>query len=159
MLKSMGRSGAVTVTPQGGSHNSSSTTAMGLPGPGCHSIWKEIKKFLVDPTKPAILSICQTGSTHNICSLLTAFGSCKELQKSANLILILGNRSQIDCMDTASAALLKEVLKLVDDLDLYGSVAYPKKHTEVSSLLSGSTSLRVYYSRPVHIAKHILWYM
>lgn len=41
-----------------------------------------------------------------------------------------GNRDNIDSMAAGSAKVLQQVLRLVDSHDLYGSVAYPKKHTQ-----------------------------
>ena len=41
-----------------------------------------------------------------------------------------GNRDNIDGMAAGSAKVLQQVLRLVDAHDLYGSVAYPKKHTQ-----------------------------
>jgi len=36
----------------------------------------------------------------------------------------------IDSMAPGSAKVLDQVLKLIDAFDLYGSVAYPKRHTQ-----------------------------
>lgn len=41
-----------------------------------------------------------------------------------------GNRELIDSMAGGSAKVLTQVLKLIDNHDLYGSVAYPKRHTQ-----------------------------
>ena len=41
-----------------------------------------------------------------------------------------GNRESIDAMAGGSAQVLQQVLRLIDAHDLYGSVAYPKKHTQ-----------------------------
>ena len=41
-----------------------------------------------------------------------------------------GNRETIDGMAGGSAKVIQQVLKLVDGYDLYGSVAYPKRHTQ-----------------------------
>ncbi len=42
-----------------------------------------------------------------------------------------GNRDVIDGMAPGSARVLADVLKLIDAYDLYGCVAYPKRHTQV----------------------------
>ena len=44
--------------------------------------------------------------------------------------LLQGNRELIDSMAGGSAKVLTQVLKLIDNHDLYGSVAYPKRHTQ-----------------------------
>ena len=41
-----------------------------------------------------------------------------------------GNRDNIDSMAGGSQKVLNQVLKLIDMHDLYGSVAYPKKHQQ-----------------------------
>ncbi len=41
-----------------------------------------------------------------------------------------GNRDSIDAMAAGSQKVLQEVLRLIDAHDLYGSVAYPKKHQQ-----------------------------
>ena len=41
-----------------------------------------------------------------------------------------GNRDNIDSMAGGSQKILSQVLKLIDQHDLYGSVAYPKKHQQ-----------------------------
>jgi hypothetical protein len=43
-----------------------------------------------------------------------------------------GNREVIDSMAPGSARVMESVLKLIDAYDLWGSVAIPKKHTQVS---------------------------
>lgn len=57
------------------------------------------------------------------------------LPSRARLLPILcggvqGNRELIDSMAGGSAKVLTQVLKLIDNHDLYGSVAYPKRHTQ-----------------------------
>ena len=43
---------------------------------------------------------------------------------------VQGNRDNIDSMAGGSQKILNQVLKLIDQHDLYGSVAYPKKHQQ-----------------------------
>ena len=45
-------------------------------------------------------------------------------------LLPQGNRDNIDSMAGGSQKILNQVLKLIDQHDLYGSVAYPKKHQQ-----------------------------
>ncbi|KAK6930700.1 Glycosyl transferase, family 1 [Dillenia turbinata] len=66
----------------------------------------------------------------NITTLLKAFGESRPLRELANLILIMGNRDDIDEMSGGNASVLATVLKLVDKYDLYGQVAYPKHHKQ-----------------------------
>lgn len=44
--------------------------------------------------------------------------------------LILGNRDDIEEMSGTSSSVLTTVLKLIDKYDLYGQVAYPKRHKQ-----------------------------
>lgn len=44
--------------------------------------------------------------------------------------LLLSVLQVIDSMAPGSAKVLDQVLKLIDAYDLYGSVAYPKRHTQ-----------------------------
>lgn len=45
-------------------------------------------------------------------------------------MLAAAGREIIDSMASGSAKVLEQVLKLIDAYDLYGSVAYPKSHTQ-----------------------------
>eukprot|EP00879_Flechtneria_rotunda_P001100 GHRR01001241.1.p1 GENE.GHRR01001241.1~~GHRR01001241.1.p1 ORF type:complete len:609 (+),score=214.61 GHRR01001241.1:761-2587(+) len=93
-------------------------------------IWRSIFKFLRNPRKPVILAMSRPDAKKNITTLVKAYGSNKALKEIANLVLIMGNREVIDGMAPGSAKVLDQVLKLIDAYDLYGSVAYPKRHTQ-----------------------------
>lgn len=59
--------------------------------------------------------------------------SYSKLNQMPNLLLqtlILGNRDNIEDMSTSSSSVLTTVLKLIDQYDLYGQVAYPKHHNQ-----------------------------
>lgn len=66
----------------------------------------------------------------NITTLVKAFGENPTLREIANLVLIMGNRDNIDHLAKGSQTVLQQVLKLIDTYDLYGSVAYPKAHKQ-----------------------------
>lgn len=93
-------------------------------------MWKEIARFLRNPLKPAILAMSRADPKKNVTTLVKAFGQHAMLRELANLVLIMGNRDSIDSLSGGSQKVLTEVLKLVDAYDLYGSVAYPKHHTQ-----------------------------
>lgn len=42
----------------------------------------------------------------------------------------MGNRDDIDQMSATNASVLISILKLIDQYDLYGQVAYPKHHKQ-----------------------------
>lgn len=93
-------------------------------------LWGEIPRFLNNPSKPIILALARPDPKKNMATLVKAFGECIKLRKLANLMLIMGNRDDIDQMPAASANVLTTVLKLIDKYDLYGEVAYPKHHKQ-----------------------------
>eukprot|EP01025_Chloroclados_australasicus_P020334 TRINITY_DN2143_c0_g2_i1.p1 TRINITY_DN2143_c0_g2~~TRINITY_DN2143_c0_g2_i1.p1 ORF type:complete len:1092 (+),score=166.59 TRINITY_DN2143_c0_g2_i1:189-3464(+) len=93
-------------------------------------IWKAVFRFLRKPHKPVILAMSRPDAKKNIKSLIIAYAENKLLRELSNLVLIMGNRENIDNMAKGSAQILEEVLKLIDFYDLYGSVAYPKAHKQ-----------------------------
>ena len=96
--------------------------------PNRPSIWQDIAKFLRNPLKPAILAMSRPDAKKNITTLVKAFGEHSILRELANLVLIMGNRDNIESMASGSQKVLTQVLQLIDAYDLYGSVAYPKHH-------------------------------
>ncbi|GIL98593.1 hypothetical protein Vretimale_3940, partial [Volvox reticuliferus] len=93
-------------------------------------IWREVHRFLRNPAKPVILAMSRPDAKKNVATLIKAYGSSAVLRDLANLVLVLGNRDAIDSMASGSARVMEGVLKLVDAYDLYGSVAYPKRHSQ-----------------------------
>ena len=93
-------------------------------------IWREVFKFLSNPRKPVILALSRPDAKKNIATLVRAFGRNETLKELANLVLIMGNRNVIDSLPKGSKSVLMDVLKLVDAYDLYGLVAFPKRHRQ-----------------------------
>lgn len=94
------------------------------------SIWGEISRFFSNPHKPIILALARPDPKKNLTTLVKAFGECRPLRELANLVLIMGNRDDIDDMSGGNSTVLTTILKLVDKYDLYGLVAYPKHHKQ-----------------------------
>jgi sucrose-phosphate synthase len=92
------------------------------------SYFNEINRFLNQPEKPIILSICRPDERKNISSLIIAYGRSPALQEKANLVLVLGSRQDIKTMPPGPNKVLTNVLLLIDKFNLYGKVAYPKQH-------------------------------
>ncbi len=92
------------------------------------SIGKEISRFLDDPSKPLILALSRPDARKNIEALVDAYGSSTELQELANLVIIAGNRDDINDMDEGAQEVLTNLLLAFDRYNLYGRVAYPKHH-------------------------------
>ncbi|KAF9606176.1 hypothetical protein IFM89_023631 [Coptis chinensis] len=93
-------------------------------------IWSEVMRFFTNPHKPIILALSRPDPKKNLTTLLKAFGECRPLRELANLMLIMGNRDDIEEMSSGNASVLTTVLKLIDKYDLYGHVAYPKHHKQ-----------------------------
>jgi sucrose-phosphate synthase len=91
-------------------------------------IGKEICRFLRDLDKPLILALSRPDTRKNIGALVDAYGGSAQLQKLANLLVIVGNRDEISEMNEGAQEVLKNLLLDIDRYDLYGRVAYPKHH-------------------------------
>ncbi len=88
-----------------------------------------ICRFLRDPQKPLILALSRPDTRKNISTLITAYGESAELQTTANLLVVVGNRDDISELEEGAQEVLTDLLLLVDRYDLYGQVAYPKHHS------------------------------
>ena len=93
-------------------------------------IWSDIKQFLTVPAKPAILVLCRPDAKKNVIRVIDAYGKSQALKDVANLVLILGNRDDIQKCATGPQEILSQVLFSIDKYDLYGKVAYPKHHKQ-----------------------------
>lgn len=92
------------------------------------TIAQEINRFLREPGKPMILALSRPDERKNISTLIKAYGESIELQQIANLVIIAGNRDDIDELEEGAQRVITEMLALIDQYDLYGHVAYPKHH-------------------------------
>ena len=88
----------------------------------------EINRFLKETEKPMILALSRPDTRKNIGALVTAYGEDKELQDTANLVIVAGNRDDINDLDSGAQEVLSDLLLSIDRYDLYGHVAYPKHH-------------------------------
>ena len=88
-----------------------------------------MNSFLVDPSKPPLLAISRAVRRKNIPSLLEAYGKSDKLKKNHNLILILGCRDNISKLDSQQKDVFQQIFEMIDKYNLYGKVAYPKKHS------------------------------
>ena len=92
------------------------------------AIGRTIAHFLRAPKKPMILALSRPDPRKNIGGLIEAFGNSRELQELANLVVVVGNRTDIREMDAGAQEVLTDLLVAIDRYDLYGKVAYPKHH-------------------------------
>ncbi|NIP72746.1 MAG: HAD-IIB family hydrolase [Gammaproteobacteria bacterium] len=91
-------------------------------------IAREVGRFLHEPRKPMVLALSRPDYRKNICNLVRAYGENPDLRELANLVVVAGNRDDIQSMDKGSREVLTELLLHIDYYDLYGAVAYPKHH-------------------------------
>ena len=89
----------------------------------------EVQRFLRQPQKPIILALSRPDPRKNIETLLTAYGESSQLQAMANLVVVAGNRDDIEELDEGAQEVLKSLLLTIDQYDLYGRVAIPKHHS------------------------------
>ena len=92
------------------------------------AMYQELRRFLREPDKPIILALSRPDERKNIGTLIDAYGGSRELQRAANLVVVAGNREDIQDMDGSSARVISDMLQRIDVHDLYGRVAYPKRH-------------------------------
>jgi sucrose-phosphate synthase len=91
-------------------------------------VYNELKRFLKKPGKPIIFAMSRADERKNIETLIQAYGENQYLTENTNLLIVAGNRDDIQQMDVGTRRVLSNILHLVDKYDLYGSVAYPKQH-------------------------------
>ena len=92
------------------------------------SLFKELTKHLKEPDKPLILALSRPDQRKNISALVEAFGQSPQLQQLANLMIVAGNRDDIDELEEGAQEVFHELLVTIDRYDLYSKVALPKHH-------------------------------
>ncbi len=91
-------------------------------------IYLELARFLRDPRRPMILALSRPDERKNIATLVKAYAEQPGLRDKANLVIVAGNRDDIEEMDRGARQVLTELLLAIDRHDLYGHVAYPRQH-------------------------------
>ena len=89
---------------------------------------KLMMPFLRNPSLPPLLAISRAVRRKNIPALVEAFGRSKILRERHNLVLVLGTRKDSRQLDKHQREVFQQIFELVDRYELYGQVAYPKKH-------------------------------
>jgi sucrose-phosphate synthase len=90
---------------------------------------QELARFLKHPRRLMVLAIARADERKNLTSLVRAYGENKALREQANLVIVAGNRDDIDSMDKGPREVLTQLLLLKDEYDLYGQMALPKHHS------------------------------
>ncbi|MDF1582556.1 MAG: HAD-IIB family hydrolase [Methyloprofundus sp.] len=80
------------------------------------------------PEKPIILALSRADKRKNIVALIEAYGQSPRLQELANLVIVVGNRDDIDNLDEGAQEVFHELLVAIDRYDIYGKVSMPKHH-------------------------------
>lgn len=92
------------------------------------ALYHDFVKYLSEPDKPLILALSRPDPRKNIVALVEAYGLTPKLQSMANLLIVAGNRDDIDELDEGAQEVFHELLVAIDRYDLYGKVAIPKHH-------------------------------
>ncbi len=92
-------------------------------------LFDELVQHLKAPDKPIVLALSRPDHRKNIVALVEAFGLSAPLRRLANLVIVAGNRDDIDDLDEGAQEVFHELLVAIDRYDLYGKVAMPKHHT------------------------------
>ena len=88
-----------------------------------------IAPFLREPGKPIVLAIARPVAKKNLAMLVEAFGRSPGLRDRANLVILAGLRDGIESGGAERRAVFSELLDTIDRHELYGSIAYPPRHT------------------------------
>jgi len=109
-----------------------------------------MNSFLTDSFKPPLLAISRAVRRKNVPSLVEAFGRSDKLKKNNNLILVLGCRDNLSKMDSQQRDVFQQIFEIIDRYNLYGKVAYPKKHTpnQIPSIYRWAASRRGIFVNP-----------
>jgi len=91
-------------------------------------LFKRITQHLDEPEKPMILALSRPDKRKNIVSLIEAYGQSELLQQQSNVLIIAGNRDDIDDLERGAQEVFHELLVAIDRYDLYGKVTIPKHH-------------------------------
>lgn len=91
-------------------------------------LFSRITQHLDTPEKPMILALSRPDKRKNIVSLIEAYGQSEFLQQTANILIIAGNRDDIDDLERGAQEVFHELLVAIDRYDLYGKVTIPKHH-------------------------------
>jgi len=110
----------------------------------------ELARFLRDPSRPMVLALSRPDERKNIATLVHAFAENARLRKRANLVIVAGTRDDVRTMEKGPRNVLTSILLDIDRHDLYGSVAFPKRHDpdEVPAIFRLATRSRGVFVNP-----------
>ena len=110
----------------------------------------ELRRFLAYPEKPFIFTMARPDERKNLRKLVEVYGQSEDLQERANLVILMGNRDDVTELEAGAQTVIRGVWDLIDKYDLYGKVAYPKKHepADVPELYRLATARRGVFINP-----------
>ena len=111
-----------------------------------------IAPFLRDPDKPIVLAIARPVEKKNLAALVEAFGQNQYLRREANLVILAGLRRGVADGEEEQRTVISGLLDAIDRYELYGSVAYPPRHSQdqVQSLYALARETRGVFVNPAH---------
>ncbi len=92
------------------------------------TLFNELTQHLKAPEKSIILALSRPDKRKNIVALIDAYGQSPELQALANLVIIAGNRDDINDLEDGAQEVFHELLLAIDHYDIYSKVSMPKHH-------------------------------
>ena len=90
--------------------------------------FEKLSRHLKAPNRPIILALSRPDKRKNIVALIHAYGQSEILRQIANLVIIAGNREDIDDLEPGAQEVFHELLVAIDRYDIYSRVAMPKTH-------------------------------
>ncbi|NDW59772.1 glycosyltransferase [Yangia sp. PrR004] len=99
-----------------------------LPANATRRAERLIRPFLRDPAKPIVLAIARPVRKKNLSALIHAFARNPHLRRRANLVIVPGLRRAISEGPEEQVDVVQELFNLVDQHDLWGHVALPRRH-------------------------------
>ena len=92
------------------------------------AVEQKLGMFLKDSSRVPVLTIARADERKNLPGLVRAFSKNAWLRENANLIVVGGNRESFAKLPGGPKRVWNELLRAIDDADLYGRIAYPKRH-------------------------------
>lgn len=92
-------------------------------------LYQRLVYSLMHPDKPIILALSRPDQRKNIPALIEAYGLSPELQQQANLVIVAGNRDDVDDLENGAQQVFQQIWATIDRYDLYGKVSLPKHHS------------------------------
>lgn len=89
-----------------------------------------VAPFLRDLERPIVLAIARPVKKKNLVALVKAFAGNQSLVRNANLVILPGLRRSVETGEAEQIEVMRRLVDAIDEGDLYGIAAYPRKHTQ-----------------------------